>query len=149
MARMVCTLILKFNTFATGHSTFVILLLCPFLLQNFIVLFAACWIFIENSMLLPAQWTVQTHRHFKLCNCTFFLCASIATSFQPDNTFANFTTIPDICNYFYAHTFPGLKILHTKARKFATKIASRQNSVNQYWRVKFTYIFNFLWKITK
>ena len=25
-------------------------------------------------------------------------------------------------------------------RKFATKIASRQNSVNQYWEVKFTFI---------
>ena len=25
-------------------------------------------------------------------------------------------------------------------RKFATKIASRQNSVNQYWGVKFTFI---------
>ena len=27
-------------------------------------------------------------------------------------------------------------------RKFATKIASRQNSVNQYWGVKFTFIFH-------
>ena len=27
-------------------------------------------------------------------------------------------------------------------RKFATKIASRQNSVNQYWGVKFTIIFH-------
>ena len=57
--------------------------------------------------------------------------------------------ILDICHFFYTHTFSGLKILHAKARKFATKIASRQNSVNQYWRVKFTYIFKFLCKITK
>ena len=35
----------------------------------------------------------------------------------------------------------GLKILHSKVRKFATKIALRQNSVNQYWEVKFTFIF--------
>ena len=31
---------------------------------------------------------------------------------------------------FYTTTFWGLKILHSKVRKFATKIASRQNSVN-------------------
>ena len=49
--------------------------------------------------------------------------------------------IPDICHFFYTHTFSGLEILHSKVRKFATKIASRQNSVNQYWRVKFTYIY--------
>ena len=52
-------------------------------------------------------------------------------------------------SFFYTHTFSGLKTLHWKARKFATKIASRQNSINQYWRVKFTYIFKFLCKITK
>ena len=43
----------------------------------------------------------------------------------------------DCCTYlifviFYTHTFSGLKILHSKARKFTTKIASQQNSVNQY-----------------
>ena len=38
--------------------------------------------------------------------------------------------IPYICHFFYTHTFSGLKILHSKVRKFATKIASRQNSVN-------------------
>ena len=47
--------------------------------------------------------------------------------------------IPHIC-HFYTHTFSGLKILHSKARKFATKIASRQNSVNQYWRKIHIYI---------
>ena len=51
------------------------------------------------------------------------------------------TIIPDICHFFFTHTFSGLKILHSKVRKFATKIASRQNSVNQYWEVKFTFIF--------
>ena len=38
--------------------------------------------------------------------------------------------ILDICHFFYTHTFKGLKILHSKARKFTTKKASRQNSVN-------------------
>ena len=44
-------------------------------------------------------------------------------------------------SFFYIHTFSGLEILHSKVRKFATKIASRQNSVNQYWEVKFTFSF--------
>ena len=48
------------------------------------------------------------------------------------------TIIPDICHFFFTHTFSGLKILHSKVLKFATKIASRQNSVNQNWEVKFT-----------
>ena len=30
--------------------------------------------------------------------------------------------IPDICHFYYTHTFSGLKILHSKARKFATKL---------------------------
>merc|ERR1712198_358945 len=52
-----------------------------------------------------------------------------------------------ICEFYspiliYAVLSRGLKILHAKARKFATKIASRQNSVNQYWGVKFTFIFH-------
>ena len=42
-------------------------------------------------------------------------------------------TIPHICHFFYTTTFWGLKILHSKVRKFATKIASRQNSVNRYF----------------
>ena len=37
--------------------------------------------------------------------------------------------IPHICLFFYTSTFFGLKILHSKVRKFSTKIASRQNSV--------------------
>ena len=57
------------------------------------------------------------------------------------STKGRWTNIPDICHFFYTHTFSGLKILHSKVRKFATKIASRQNSVNQYWEVKFTFIF--------
>ena len=40
------------------------------------------------------------------------------------------TPIPDICHLFYTSRFWGLKILHSKVRKFATKIASRQHSVN-------------------
>ena len=51
-------------------------------------------------------------------------------------------SIPDFFHFFYAHTFSGLKILHSKVRKFATKIASRQNSVNQNWEVKFTLCVN-------
>ena len=45
-------------------------------------------------------------------------------------------------SFFYTHTFSGLKILHSKVRKCATKIASRQNSVNQNWEVKFTLCVN-------
>ena len=33
-------------------------------------------------------------------------------------------------SFFYTTTFWGLQILHSKVRKFAIKIASRQNSVN-------------------
>ena len=47
-------------------------------------------------------------------------------------------------SFFYTHTFSGLKILHSKVRKFATKIALRQNSVNHYSRA----IFHTLCKIT-
>ena len=46
-------------------------------------------------------------------------------------------TIPDICHFFYTHIFWGLKILHSKVRKFTTKVASRQNSVNHYSRAIF------------
>ena len=37
--------------------------------------------------------------------------------------------------------FRGLEIVRQKVRKFATKIALRQNSVKQYCGVKFTYLF--------
>ena len=37
---------------------------------------------------------------------------------------------PDICLFFYTHTFWPLKILHSKVCKFATKITSRQNNAN-------------------
>ena len=40
------------------------------------------------------------------------------------------TPIPHICHFFNTNTFLDQKILHSKVRKFATKIASRQNSVN-------------------
>ena len=33
-------------------------------------------------------------------------------------------------SFFYTHTFWGLQIVHSKVRKFATKMDSRQNSVN-------------------
>ena len=49
--------------------------------------------------------------------------------------------IPHTFHFFWTHTFSGLKILHSKVCKFATKIASQQNSVNHYWEVKFTFIF--------
>ena len=41
--------------------------------------------------------------------------------------------IPDICHFFYTNTFLDKKILHSKVRKFAKKIALRQNSVN-FWQ---------------
>ena len=40
----------------------------------------------------------------------------------------------------YAKLLKYLVKVHQKVRKFATKIASRQNSVNQCWGVKFTFI---------
>ena len=82
MARIVCTLLLKFNTFATDtlHLPFSVYFLLP------------VWIFIQNPILLSAQ------AHFTFCTA---LCASIST--QPDwcnktqkihkipqTTFANF-----------------------------------------------------------
>ena len=39
-------------------------------------------------------------------------------------------TIPHICPFFYTTVIWEVKILHLKVRKFATKVASRQNSVN-------------------
>ena len=51
--------------------------------------------------------------------------------------------IPDICHFLYTNAFfRPVKKSTKKVRKFATKIASRQNSVNQYWGVKFTFIFH-------
>ena len=45
-------------------------------------------------------------------------------------------------SFFYTHTFSGLKILHSKVRKFATKIVSRENSVNHHSRANFhIYVF--------
>ena len=38
---------------------------------------------------------------------------------------------------FYTDTFWGLKVLHSKVHKFATKVTSRQNSVNHHSRAKF------------
>ena len=50
--------------------------------------------------------------------------------------------IPDICHFFYTSIFWGLKILHSKVRKFATRIVSRQNSVNHHSRAKFHMYFS-------
>ena len=47
--------------------------------------------------------------------------------------------IPEICHLFYTHTFWGLKILHSKVRKFRTKKASRQNSVKLHTVCKITH----------
>ena len=44
--------------------------------------------------------------------------------------YLKYIRILDICHFVYTHTFWGLKILHSKARKFTTKKASRQNNVN-------------------
>ena len=41
--------------------------------------------------------------------------------------------IPHICLFFYTSTFWGLKILRSKVRKFATKIASRQKRKSIFW----------------
>ena len=41
--------------------------------------------------------------------------------------------ISDICHFFYTNTFLDQKTLHSKVRKFATKIALQQNSVN-FWQ---------------
>ena len=43
-------------------------------------------------------------------------------------------TIPDICHIFYTSRLLGLKISHSKLRKFATNLFSRQNSVNHHNR---------------
>ena len=39
-------------------------------------------------------------------------------------------SIPHICHLSYTTAIWGVEILHLKVRKFATKVASRQNSVN-------------------
>ena len=41
--------------------------------------------------------------------------------------------------------FSELQIVRQKVRKFATIIVSRQNSVNQYWGLKFTLAYSFDW----
>ena len=48
-------------------------------------------------------------------------------------------SIPHTCHIFYTHTFWGLKILHSKVRKFTTKKASRQNSVKPHTLCKITH----------
>ena len=48
-------------------------------------------------------------------------------------------TIPDICHFFTLAYFKVWKILHSKVRKFATKIASRRNSVNHHTVCKITH----------
>ena len=42
-------------------------------------------------------------------------------------------------SFFYTNTFWGLKILHSKVRKFTTKKASRQNSVKPHTLCKITH----------
>ena len=51
-----------------------------------------------------------------------------------------------ICHFFYTTTIWGLKILHLKVRKFATKVASRQNSVNLHPEAQI-HISNYVWNI--
>ena len=41
-------------------------------------------------------------------------------------------------SFFYTTTVCGVEILHLKARKFGTKVASRQNSVNYHLRTQIT-----------
>ena len=36
-------------------------------------------------------------------------------------------------SFFYTSVFKSLEILHSKVRKFATKMGSQQNSVNHHW----------------
>ena len=44
--------------------------------------------------------------------------------------------IPHICLFFYTTAIWCVEILHSKVRKFATKVASRQNSVNYHPRTE-------------
>ena len=60
----------------------------------------------------------------------------------PEHTLNIPWTYSDHTQYLsFFYTFSGLKILHSKVRKFATKIASRQNSVNHHSRAKFHIYF--------
>ena len=43
--------------------------------------------------------------------------------------------IPHICHFWYATIFLGLWKVRQKVRKFATKIAPQQNSVNEYFEI--------------
>ena len=78
----------------------------------------------------------------KICECKkndkYQVCTAPTANSRPryfvKHVFRNicpqlYLSIPDICHFFYTHIFWGLEILHLKVRKFATKIASRQNSV--------------------
>ena len=67
---------------------------------------------------------------------------------RSDNTSSpccRLNTIPDNCLFFTITFFWGLKILHSKVRKFARRIASRQNSVNHHHGAQIdTYIYVFI-----
>ena len=55
-----------------------------------------------------------------------------------------YINIPHICHCLYTTAVWGVKILHLNVRKFATKVVSRQNSVNYHLR---TQIIIFVWKL--
>ena len=79
---------------------------------------------------LQADWKLRLH---------------IIQSQNPEGPMLYFLSGPG-CTYlifviFYTTTFWGLKILHSKVRKFATNSASRQNSVNHHSRAKFHIYF--------
>ena len=69
------------------------------------------------------------HQRTPILSCLLpaILSSSLSHHLTSSNTLS---PIPEICHFFYTHTFWGLKILHSKVRKFPTKKASRQNSVN-------------------
>ena len=87
----------------------------------------------------------MNHGSTKFHNCNQI--SQLTPNFTIDTKFYNgdqisqcnhYRYIPDICHFFYTSTFKGLKILHSKVRKFATKVASRQNSVKFCWVSNYT-----------
>ena len=86
---------------------------------------------LQQMKIFPLQ-IQNTHLQGKYKN-TINRCICLQKQIHSlDSGWKGVVVIPDICHFFYTHTFSGLKILHSKVRKFATKIASRQNSVNKY-----------------
>ena len=75
---------------------------------------------LQQMKIFPLQ-IQNTHLQGKYKN-TINRCICLQKQIHSsDSGWKGVAVIPDICHFFYTHTSSGLKILHSKVRKFATK----------------------------